>query len=582
VIRIGGARPASTLAVMAAACLMAAWAVGHVGERREAAGRDQREVAHMTASMKTVCIGRFLIDLPATAQVALSKERIDGLDIATFEESREEFMASMAARQSEIASTPDRLGGDRNLETVREVQTASGMEGKIFMHGRKVTEGTAARGLDIEHYRYEGIAIEAMVHGRGITLTASADNYRLDLVDNLERLISLAVPNPDNRIPLEPGFCVNKAYFRDTLGADQNETIMMMANLPSHPDIGFELLSIAGVKPASKGLLGRRDESSLTQAMIARLWVKTLRAAPRIIGDLTGEEIAERVTEQNDVVGHTFQWEVNGTEHDVLEPHLSFMMSTGGSGYVPVPASLSDDAATELWDRIVSSIRHRPVAAQHAPPATQPEVALGTRATAGETCIHAGWWQCGDAGRGVRVLGGSCQYIAQGGRMPQALLLPAQGVWQRLRGLQPSFESATPTVWQLADRRERDRRAPAMLLASAMPADASAPDSGGAGVRAVPIGSLAATGQPCPASGWWRCDEMTALDGARWFAQGSVLPAATFLAPRTRFGLPFGQPDPITRRSNWQLMRLAGGDPPLPGAASQEDGAAHPPSVPLA
>lgn len=71
----------------------------------------------------------------------------------------------------------------------------------------------------------------------------------------------------------------------------------------------------------------------------------------------------------------------------------------------------------------------------------------------------------------------------------------------------------------------------------------------------TPIGSVAKTGAACPASGWWRCEDSHALDGTRWFAAGSLLPAATFRAQlHGRFST---HPELIHRRSAWQLVRYA-------------------------
>jgi hypothetical protein len=64
------------------------------------------------------------------------------------------------------------------------------------------------------------------------------------------------------------------------------------------------------------------------------------------------------------------------------------------------------------------------------------------------------------------------------------------------------------------------------------------------------------TGEACPASGWWRCEEPHALDGARWFARGGLLPTATFQVPTGVFGKSAG-PEVIQRRSVWQLVRHA-------------------------
>jgi hypothetical protein len=137
--------------------------------------------------------------------------------------------------------------------------------------------------------------------------------------------------------------------------------------------------------------------------------------------------------------------------------------------------------------------------------------------------------------------------------MPQALLLPRQTLWQKLKRIQPSVESSRPTAWTLVDKRQRPRGSGAVALASAV-----MPTSGLEHLdrdrSKVALGAYVRTGDVCPASGWWRCEEPHALDGTRWFAQGSLLPAATFQVPAGVFAKSTG-PEVIQRRSAWQLMR---------------------------
>jgi len=284
-----------------------------------------------------------------------------------------------------------------------------------------------------------------------------------------------------------------------------------------------------------------------------------LRAAPRTIGGLAGEELAERVVEENFAIIYGFEWDVNGTEDDVFVPDVALTMATGRSDDGPVPSSLSQLAALALWDKISSSIRIRPTQAPKASAAEPPP--LGTLAFAGERCPQSGWWECGDGGNGTRVHGGQRQYLHQGDSMPQALLLPAQTLWEKARGLQPSFEAKAPTGWRLVDKRSRRRVVPKVPLAQAGAA-APAGASMDADERAS-LGAYAITGNPCPASGWWQCQESDALDGTRWFAQGSLLPAATFAVPGRAFGKSTAIPTTVQRRGTWRLVRLA----PASGAA---------------
>jgi hypothetical protein len=76
-------------------------------------------------------------------------------------------------------------------------------------------------------------------------------------------------------------------------------------------------------------------------------------------------------------------------------------------------------------------------------------------------------------------------------------------------------------------------------------------------VEQTSVGAYAVTGNPCPASGWWRSHESCALDGTRWFAQTSLLPPATFAVPDRTFGKTSETPQVVQRRAIWQLVRLA-------------------------
>jgi hypothetical protein len=504
-----------------------------------------------------------LIDLPEEATFALYGASVDGFDIEAFVESPEAFSARVTDREAEITAKPGSLGGNKNMESVREVNTDSGLVGKIFVHGRYVKETTAGYSIEtLRRIRYEGVDLEAHVHGHGVSIDVSAKNYDPNLVENLPRLVAQLVANPDNHIPTEPGFCVDRAYVRDPLKADQGEQIVLSAGLPSHPDISIRFDTLAGTKPESKGLLERNAASHARAPAVLNMRFTNLRAAARTIGGLTGDELVERVVEENFAIIYGFEWEVNGTEDNVLVPDVTLTMATGRGKPGPVQSSLSQPAAVSLWDKISSSVRLRPTAvpqASVAEPLTSP---VGTFASAGDTCPQSGWWLCGDGENGIGVLGGKRQYMQQGQRMPQALLLPPQTLWEKLRGLQPSFESKAPTAWKLVDKRNRNRGAHPLLDQ----AKVVAPTVLAAAADTQPsIGSYLTTGSPCPASGWWRCEDSHALDGTRWFAQGSLLPAATFAVPRGAFAKSARVPKTIQRRGRWQLVRLAAAPEPTRG-----------------
>jgi hypothetical protein len=141
--------------------------------------------------------------------------------------------------------------------------------------------------------------------------------------------------------------------------------------------------------------------------------------------------------------------------------------------------------------------------------------------------------------------------------------LPKPSAWDKVRGVQSSYEAGTPTVWRLADKRVHGRRLPAAGLAEAVTIATAEPTGGD--VALAPRGRTLRSADVCPASGWWRCVDEEALDGTRWFARGAVLPPATYRLstganPRDRL-----QDQLVARQSGWQLMRIAVA--PMPAVA---------------
>jgi hypothetical protein len=518
--------------------------------------QDREEVATMTQQLKTVCVGRFLIDLPKDAQVTLSHGSVDGFDITTQrDESDQDFQARIKKRELELGREVNQLG-KKSLESSQEIR-GDGRSGRIFVFNRSSTHvyhGEKKIVLD-------GVSVNAFLRVGGISWNIVADDYDPKQIGNLPRLIAKLRPLPPNQPPLEPGFCIDRGLVADPLSAGQGERIVLFAGLPNHPDVGIVFSSMAGTKPGP-GLLQRNAENRAKPFAFLKGFFTTLREGPRTINGLRGEELALKVREINFATTYGFDWEMSGTEDDVFAPLVTLELQTGinpQAGGPPVQSTLAESALRDLWHTISSSIRIRPVTEPKLAAVAPAEPALGAVAQAGETCPHTGWWLCSEGGNGVGVLGGQRQYLKKGQRMPQALLLPPQTLWQKVRGLQPSYESKTPTSWKLADKRARPRIAAPVALAQAALVERSVHTHPGGAMpalreSAVPLGSYVRTGEACPASGWWRCEDSQALDGTRWFAQGSLLPAATFRVSPSTFGKR-AAPEVIQRRSMWHLVR---------------------------
>jgi hypothetical protein len=533
--------------------------------------RDRSEVAKMTEKMKTVCVGRYLVDVPARAVISFSGLMLDGFEIATVEESETEFRERIAAREAEIKARP----GDPATNTEGGIVDARdlripGLFGRTFVFGH-------SRGYLMEGDRrvfLESVSVETHAHLNGVSFSLSADSTAEDSAKDAEALIARIQLRGEDEIPAVPGFCISRAVFADPLPAHSGEHIVMHLGLPEHPDLAMNLASIAGARPGP-GLLARVAETDATTSPDVLLRMTKLREGKRSVNGVDGEELLLRAREYNFTTTYGFNWEARGETDNPMLPFMSLELRTGINerpGGKPVDTSLHEDALLDLWNSIAASIRPRKgdLPPRSVPPSDPSGPKLGATANAGEVCPQSGWWRCAEGGPGLEVHGGQVQYIRQGDRMPQALLLPRQTLWQKLKRVQPSVETPRLTAWTLVDKRHRPRGPITVALAPALPPAPGAERIADGG-RGASIGTFVRTGDPCPASGWWRCVEPNALDGTRWFAQGSLLPAATFQVPAGVFEKSSG-PEVIQRRSGWQLMRYA-------DAASLAQAAGSPPNT---
>jgi hypothetical protein len=375
--------------------------------------KDRAEVAKMTTKMKTVCVGRFLIDLPADAYYELGSAFVDGFRVSGIDESRAQFDARVAVREAELQSETDEQGR-KSLESAKPIDR-NGFAGKVFAFGR-----TSSYTLDGEVRRdWVSVQLDGYVHAGGKSFRIMADRYDPAYIGDLDKWVDQLQAVPAGAIPTEPGLCFGPGMLRDPIGADQAEKAGLFAGLPGHPDISIAFNTMAGLKRTWPTLLERRAEAMTEQPMWARLLFSTLRSGPRTINALAGEEQVTKVTELNFSIVYGLDWELPGTEDNVLEPAVHLEMSTGNNpqpGGAPVQSTLGQQALLDLWDKIAASIRVRPTAP--VAPASAPSPAgglpLGALANAGEPCPESGWWTCPGGAAGAKVYGGPRQYLRKG------------------------------------------------------------------------------------------------------------------------------------------------------------------------
>ena len=79
------------------------------------------------------------------------------------------------------------------------------------------------------------------------------------------------------------------------------------------------------------GLLERNKVFHLLAPLAINVRFTELRAAPRTIGGLHGDELLERVPEDNFAFVYGFRWETLVTEDNMFDPAIALTMVTGQS-----------------------------------------------------------------------------------------------------------------------------------------------------------------------------------------------------------------------------------------------------------
>ncbi|WP_373990120.1 T6SS immunity protein Tli4 family protein [Duganella sp. BuS-21] len=319
-------------------------------------GPDQRiDMERRMEKMKTVCVGRFLIDIPQNAIVSYRGASLSGWDISSWIESDEKFFARSTKEETELNDERNEKGGV-SLEQIRELKNDH-LQGRIFVFNRKWLE-MFPRGVRTES---QVVAIRAYVRIQDVTYRFYS-KIRFDTdVDELQKIIGQLRVRGADEIPTQAGFCFKRALLVEPLDADQSEYTAMFVGLKDHPDLAIALSTTAGIVP-TKSLLQRDAENSVKIEYRSRF--HTLRKGPRALNGIPGEEFMERVDEHNGSVLHDFMWESLNNKHDVYLPFLTFELNTGnGKPGSPVNSSLSDPEVLALWEKMTNSLRVRPISA---------------------------------------------------------------------------------------------------------------------------------------------------------------------------------------------------------------------------
>lgn len=391
-------------------------------------------IAAVLGDTQTVCFGRFMVDIPASAQVSWGEAQVP-LRTWVYADQADELEQLVAEREAELKSKA-RFPRSAGLSLYIETLSGPLPEQKMV---RSQAEFDSEGMYRIDSYFKLG---PHLVVGEGYPLKDDGGRTITRLNDIGSRL---RVREP-GVMPTEAGVCLEGAFLLDAPPGENRrfrpEHIRVGFRFSEFPDVHFSIYTAAKSRLIEsdelKGRVGRAERLALLTGQLSLFEMsKTLRKGDRKIATVSGYEVLARMPEPLHQGGsHEFRFGSVSAVADPTRPLFDIWMQTGvkGNDARQVASSLSDAEAVALWDRIVSTIRLRPVS----PPPPPPNAALGTQHMTGRICPQDGTWQAENGQR---------RFVAAGQPLPGIAIPVKPTLWQRLRGHRPIGRMAT--LWTL-------------------------------------------------------------------------------------------------------------------------------------
>jgi hypothetical protein len=418
----------------------------------------------MFEKTKTVCFGRFMVDVPASAIVVWGN--VDVPLGVTIYPAGADHVQNLAQKFIDELKSEKAIYHD-DVPLLLSIENVNRPEGKIVTGYDGFEALTDLRINGYFKLHADGVVIDAR------PLQDDKDGTIAEITSIARRLRQ----HVEGEIPNEPGNCIQNAFLPDEPGTNKEQLAELIR-------IGFRLKEFSDthlsifVGPSnphyseSDSLSWRLDR--LEKGERAQdpnhplLKTNDLRRGARQIGDwMNGFEALSRTPERAEVHSiHDFAMDFRGVPSDPLKPYAEIQMQTGVANDAAgaAKASLTDEEAIAVWDKITSTIRVRPINAASLKTTeadSRPRSPLGELSATGRTCPQTGWWQATES---AQMEGGGRQHIKAGDRMPHVVTQGEPSMWQKLKGEMPTYRTAT--VWKLVSYEDARTQAPVIAQAS--------------------------------------------------------------------------------------------------------------------
>jgi hypothetical protein len=287
------------------------------------------------AKTKQLCFGRYVVEVPAEAELLWGFQEFPGKIITHVGEAKklktmaEAYRAKILAANKTAEITYFKLDPNSNSIEIRSFESKNAKT-----YGVEKARTFVANGPHLFEWFYGGEELRPLAHG-------------LRARDNAT-------------IPTAPGVCIDHGFIADAAGSDQ-EIFGAGIDLPSLPDVSFSILSNKDASTdGDPGLIERHYDA---MGKVTPAGVKRLQLGKREVNGWKGEQVLlRRDGIEKGVFAHEFLWASIGKSGSALNPaSVDIQLNTGvkANRTLARPSSLTDEEALALWNRLLDGVSFR-------------------------------------------------------------------------------------------------------------------------------------------------------------------------------------------------------------------------------
>ncbi|NMM25686.1 MAG: hypothetical protein HHJ12_00015 [Glaciimonas sp.] len=340
----------------------------------------EQEKQHMTTfteHMTTRCLGRYLVDLPASFILnPIQRIEIEGVEIQIEPMTKLQFSMMLKDRATGLANTT--IGVRPEYPMLQETYPISGNDdlGSVFNRAESDSNGSrGGRMLELHAWK-NGYAITANVKATDTRFPEYAGDkgiqaMEIDVPEKLALLLAVyqrTQGRADTEVPNGQGVCFPNGLVRGP--ATDQEHLDISYYLGGAPDVSFEFHSLSDIGPEDTELL---DRGAAIEGSLKAKHGYTLRKG-HVRGQLEGaQEWLIGYKPLDEIAYQSFTLEANSKTGSAMAPLI--VLDFGVGSRIPEAplsleevavrkplskATLSESEAIALWDVVVPTLRPRP------------------------------------------------------------------------------------------------------------------------------------------------------------------------------------------------------------------------------